>query len=112
MYEWVPRSCPYPGTLGRMLAPGVSDGTTNIDILRWAGSSGSVTASKIKNEAKLACEENHFSPLMTHSSPSSSARVTNCVGSEPPCGSVMEQADTISLLSSGCRYFSFNSSEP
>ena len=51
----------------------------------------------MRNEAKLACEENHFSPLITHSSPSSSARVTNAVGSEPPCGSVIEKHDTISL---------------
>ena len=86
-----------------MLTPGVSLGTTNIDMRRWAGSSGSVTASTIRKEAKLACEENHFSPLMTHSSPSSSARVTNCVGSDPPCGSVIENAETMSLRSSGSR---------
>ena len=95
--------CPYTGTLRRMSTPGVSLGTTNIDIRRWAGSSGSVTARTIRNEAKLACEENHFSPLMTHSSPSSSARVTNCVGSEPPWGSVIEKHDTMSLRSNGSR---------
>jgi len=33
---------------------------------------------------------NHFSPLMTHSSPSRVAWVLNWVGSEPPSGSVME----------------------
>ena len=53
--------------------------------------------------AKLACDENHFSPLITHSSPSSSARVTNPVGSEPPRGSVIENAETTSLRSSGSR---------
>ena len=70
--------------------PGVSDGTTNIDRRRWRASSGSVTASTIRNEAKLACDENHFSPLITHSSPSSTAAVVNPVGSEPPRGSVIE----------------------
>ena len=35
-------------------------------------------------------EVNHFSPLMTHSSPSRTAAVLNRLGSEPPCGSVME----------------------
>ena len=86
-----------------MFTPGVSAGTTNIDIRLWAGASGSVTASRIRNDAKLACEENHFSPLITHSSPSSSARTMNCVGSEPPWGSVIENADTMSLRSSGSR---------
>ena len=38
----------------------------------------------MRNSAKLAWDENHFSPLITHSSPSRSARVTNPVGSEPP----------------------------
>ncbi len=86
-----------------MWTPDVSLGTTNIDIRRWAGSSGSVTASTIRNEAKLAWDENHFSPLITHSSPSSSAVVTNWVGSEPPWGSVIEKHDTMSLRSSGWR---------
>ena len=98
-----PSVWPYTGTLRRMLTPGVSAGTTNIDIWLCFGASGSVTARRIRNEAKLACDENHFSPLMTHSSPSSSARTTNCVGSEPPWGSVIENAETISLRSSGSR---------
>ena len=81
--------------------PGVSLGTTNIDMRRYDDSSGSVTASTIRNEANLACDENHFSPLITHSSPSSSARVVNVVGSDPPAGSVIEKQDTIWLSSSG-----------
>ena len=52
------------------LTPGVSVGTTNIDIRWCVGASGSVTAITIRNDAKRACEENHFSPLITHSSPS------------------------------------------
>ena len=83
--------------------PGVSDGTTNIERRRCRCSSGSVTASRIRNDAKLACDENHFSPLITHSSPSSTAVVVKPVGSDPPRGSVIEYADTISLRSSGSR---------
>ena len=56
----------------------------------------------MRNSAKLAWDENHFSPLITHSSPSRSARVTNPVGSEPPRGSVIEYADTTSCASRGC----------
>ena len=77
-------------TLRTISTPGVCRSTTNIDILRWRSTSGSVTASTIRKSAKLACEENHFSPLITHSSPSSSALVTKPVGSEPPRGSVIE----------------------
>ncbi len=33
---------------------------------------------------------NHFSPLITHSSPSRTALVLNIRGSEPPSGSVIE----------------------
>jgi hypothetical protein len=82
----------------------MSAGTTNIDVRRCGDSSGSVTANTVRKDAKLACPENHFLPLSTHPSPSRSARVTNCGGSEPPCGSVIENADTISLRRSGSRY--------
>ena len=37
-----------------------------------------------------ALEEKNFQPLITHSSPSLTARVVNSVGSEPPWGSVIE----------------------
>lgn len=78
-------------------------GTTNIDMLVCAGASGSVTAMTIRNSAHSAWEENHFSPLMTHSSPSSTAVVRKPVGSDPPCGSVIEKHDTISPSTSGSR---------
>ena len=55
---------------------------------------------------------NHFSPLMTHSSPSRSACVRNRFGSEPPCGSVIEYADHISWLSIGSSQRFFCSSVP
>ena len=44
---------------------------------------------------------NHFSPVMTHSSPSRTACVLNRFGSDPPCGSVIEYADHISWFSMG-----------
>ena len=50
-----------------------------------------------------AKEENHFSPLITHSSPSGTADVVKTLGSEPPWGSVMEKHETIRLSSKGSR---------
>ena len=44
----------------------------------------------MRNEAVLALDEKNFQPLMTHSSPSFSARVVNMVGSAPAWGSVIE----------------------
>ena len=71
---------------------------------RWyGGASGSVTAITMRNDAIEAYDENHFSPLMTHSSPSCTAVVVNTFGSAPPCGSVIEKHDTIRLSSSGSR---------
>ena len=43
---------------------------------------------------------NHFSPVMTHSSPSRTARLEQ-VRSDLPCGSVIEYADQISWFSMG-----------
>ena len=57
--------------------------------------SGSVTAITMKKLATWAWDENHFSPLITHSSPTNSARVVNTLGSAPPCGSVIEKQETI-----------------
>ena len=55
---------------------------------------------------------NHFSPLMTHSSPSLTAWVLNRFGSEPPWGSVIEYAENISWSISGWSHRSFCSSVP
>ena len=52
--------------------------------------SGFVTAMTMRNDAVLAFDEKYFQPLMTHSSPSLTARVLNSVGSAPACGSVIE----------------------
>ena len=73
-----------------MFTPGVSVGTRNIDMPLYGVTSGLVTTMTIRNEAVLAFEEKNFQPLMTHSSPSFSARVVNMVGSAPAWGSVIE----------------------
>ena len=83
--------------------PGVSRGTRNIDIRRCGAASGSVTAMTIRNAAPSALEVKNFSPLITQPSPSCSARQVNPVGSAPPCGSVIENAEKISPFSSGSR---------
>jgi hypothetical protein len=57
----------------------------------------------MRNEEVLALEEKNFHPSSIHSSPSRRARVVNCVGSEPPWGSVMEYDEKISPSSSGRR---------
>ncbi len=57
----------------------------------------------MRNDAKRAFDENHFSPLITQSSPSRTALVVNTFGSAPPCGSVIEKQETISSSSSGSR---------
>ena len=51
---------------------------------------GSVTAMTMRNDAVFAFDEKYFQPVMTHSSPSFTARVLNSVGSAPACGSVIE----------------------
>ena len=56
----------------------------------YALTSGSVTTITMRNDDVLAFDEKNFQPLITHSSPSFSARVVNIVGSAPACGSVIE----------------------
>ena len=73
-----------------IFTPGVSVGTMNIDMPPCASTSASVTAITIRNDDQRAFDENHFSPLITHSLPSRTARVRNSVGSAPACGSVIE----------------------
>ena len=60
--------------------PGVSRGTTNMPL---------VHITKMMS-ARAPALVNHFSPLITHSSPSRVACVRNSDGSDPPCGSVIE----------------------
>src|SRR5688572_9020420 len=103
---------PQSPTLRTMFTPGVSVGTRNIDIPLYGLTSVFVTAMTMRNDAVLAFEEKYFQPLMTHSSPSFSARVVNRVGSAPACGSVIEYDENISPLRRGWRYFAFCSSVP
>ena len=44
----------------------------------------------MRKAAVRALDEKNFHPLMTHSSPSRTARQVNCWGSEPAWGSVIE----------------------
>ena len=44
----------------------------------------------MRNDEVRALEEKNFHPSSTHSSPSRTARVVNCWGSEPAWGSVIE----------------------
>ena len=78
----------------------------------YGDASGSVTAITMTNAAVFALEEKNFQPLITHSSPSRTARVLNWVGSAPPSGSVIEKQENTSPSSSGRRYFSFCSGVP
>ena len=65
---------PSSATSRTMFTPGVSAGTMIIDA-RWCGrASGSVTAMTIRKSAIDPFDENHLWPLMTHSSPSRTAR--------------------------------------
>src|SRR5580765_6373578 len=105
MRAWVPSfiGSPPPPRLRTMSTPGVSVGTRNIDMPLYGLTSGFVTTMTIKNDAVLAFDEKNFHPLITHSSPSLTACVLNCVGSAPPCGSVIEYDEKIWPLSKGLR---------
>ena len=76
---------------------------------RCAGrASGSVTAITIKKSAIEPFDENHLCPSITQPSPSSTARVRSCVGSDPGVsGSVMLKALRRSPASSGYSQRSF-----
>jgi len=90
-------------TLRMISMPGASVATMNIDMRSCGFASGSVTTIAIRNEAKRALDENHFSPSITQASPSRVARHTNSFGSAPACGSVIEKDDTMAPSRSGCR---------
>ena len=101
------------GTSRRISTPGVSAGTTNIEARCDGRAPGSVTAITIRKSAIDPFEENHLRPLSSQSSPSRTARVASCVGSEPGVsGSVMLKALRRSPASSGCSQRSFCSGVP
>ena len=87
---------------GMISTPGVSRGTTNMPLVH-------ITKRMSATRPALV---NHFSPLITHSSPSLTAWVLKRLGSEPPCGSVIEYADHISWFSIGSSHRFFCSSVP
>ena len=58
--------------------------------------SGSVTASRVVIPARSPFVAHIFWPVITHSSPSRTARVRIDWTSDPACGSVIEYADRIS----------------
>ena len=65
-----------------------------IDARSYGPASGSVTTIAIRKSATIPFDVNHLWPLMTHSSPSSTALDESKVGSEPAVfGSVIEKAD-------------------
>src|SRR4051794_8956730 len=73
-----------------MLTPGVSVGTMIIENALYAAVSESpVLHITMRKSLTDALDENHFWPLMTHSSPSRVAVVVSNVGSAPAPGSVM-----------------------
>ena len=88
-------------------------GTRIIEARAYGCASGLVTTIAIATEAPTAPEVNHLWPLITHSSPSSSARVRSVRGSEPATsGSVIEKQERISPSSNGASQCRFCSSVP
>src|SRR5207244_12005389 len=99
--------------LRSLFNPGASAGTMIIDARSYESADDSVTTIAIKKSAIMPFDVNHLWPLITHSSPFSSAVVFNRVGSEPAVsGSVIENADRILPSSSGCNQRVFCSSVP
>ena len=66
----------------------------------------------MRKSEMLALDENHLCPLMTHSSPSRSARVDSRVGSAPAPGSVIEKHERSSPARRGSIQRRFCSSVP
>ena len=79
---------PIVGTSRRMFTPGVRVGTMIIEYRRYGSTSGFVRHITMRKSEMLALDENHLWPLMTHSSPSRSARVgeERGVGARPRLG--------------------------
>ena len=76
-----------------------------------SGTSSSVRAMRMAKLARRALEMNHLCPLITHSSPSLTAKVLIRVGSDPATsGSVMAKQLMTRPSRSGRRYCSFCSS--
>src|SRR5712692_5272214 len=101
------------GMLRSFFKPGASPGKMIIEARSYASACGSVTSIAIRKSAIMPFDVNHLWPLMTHSSPSSTAVVDSRVGSEPAVlGSVIEKAERILPSSSGCSQRFFCASVP
>ena len=111
---WPPGPCMVE--ISRTLSqPGAGRSTMNAVLAPRApsGTSSSVRAMRMANEARAAPEMNHLCPLITHSSPSCTTWVRMNVGSEPATsGSVMAKQDETTPSHSGFRYDAFWSSVP
>ncbi|MNP76692.1 hypothetical protein D3C76_1739830 [compost metagenome] len=94
-----------------MSKPGVSASTRN-RLVPFAPALGSVLATTITRSARKPLVMNVFEPLITYSSPSSTAVVFTPCRSEPAPGSVMAIALTISPETSFGRYLCFSVSLP
>src|SRR5216684_3901843 len=87
------------GMLRSFFKPGASPGTMIIEARSYASACGSVTTMAIRKSAIIPFDVNHLWPLITHSSPSSTAVVESIVGSEPAVlGSVMENGGRIARM--------------
>ena len=74
-------------TIGRISMPGWSIGTRRYERPLCFGTSGFVRASTKIHCAQCASDVHTFWPVITHSSPSSTARVFTLARSEPASGS-------------------------
>jgi hypothetical protein len=94
-----------------MSSPGVSVGTMIIELPWYGWTSGLVTAMTMRKSAADPFDVNHLWPLMTHSSPSRTARVSSNVGSDPAVSrSVIEKPLRSFPSSNGCIQRAFWSS--
>jgi hypothetical protein len=83
-----------------------------IENRRKGSTSGFVRHMTMRKSLVDAFDANHLCPLITHSSPSRTARVVRSVGSAPAPGSVMEKQLRSFPSSSGCIQRAFCSSLP
>ena len=85
--------CPIVGTARTISYPGVSVGTMIDENFACPSASGSVIAKTVVKAAREAPLVNHLWPLITHSSPSSTAVVCISVGSEPATSGSVRPTD-------------------
>ncbi len=96
-------------SLRETATPGMSVGTTISDMPRAPSTSSEVRASRQSQSAWAPLVMNIFEPLMTHSSPSRTARVRMPATSLPASGSVTAMDVTTSPRMAGARKRSFSS---